>query len=80
VLTFLIELKFRLPIKRFSRNPVIEPCHLVGSLEECLWSARIPPPEDLISDTTQQDGQQQTGSGAKGGGEGDSHSACLFTQ
>ena len=64
----------------FHVYPAIQPRLLVGSLKERLWRGRIPPAEDLASNHTQQDDQQQTGSDAKSGGEGDSHSARLFTQ
>jgi hypothetical protein len=64
-LPFWGELKFRLPIERCGAYPVIEPRHIIGSLEERLGSIRIPLPEDLISDNTQQDDQQQTGCNAK---------------
>ena len=46
---------------------VSTPSSLVGGVEIRL-------PENLIPDSTQEDGKQQTGSNAKGGG-GDSHSA-----
>jgi hypothetical protein len=72
------ELKFRLSVKGFCRYPAIQPRHLIGSLKERLWRGRIPPAEDLASDNTQQDGQQQTGSRAKGGGNSDSHSNPLL--
>jgi hypothetical protein len=68
------ELKFRLPVKRLCRDPVIEPRHLVGSRKECLGRDRIPPAEDLASNHTQQHDKQQTGSDAKGGGNSNSHS------
>ena len=64
----LYELNFRLSVKRFCPYPAIQPRHLVGSLKERLWRGRIPPAEDLASDNTQQDGQQQTGSDAEEGG------------
>jgi hypothetical protein len=73
----LSELKFRLPVKRFRLNPTIEPRHLVGSRKERLGRDRIPPAEDLASDHTQQDDQQQTGSDAKGGEESNSHNASF---
>jgi hypothetical protein len=68
------ELNFRLSIKGFCRYPAIQPRHLVGSLEERLWRGRIPPAEDVASDNTQQNGQQQTGSDAERGGNSVSHS------
>jgi hypothetical protein len=71
----LSELKFSLSVKGFGRYPAIEPRHLVGSRKERIWRDRIPPLEDLASDHTQQDDQQQTGSNAKGGEESDSHNA-----
>jgi hypothetical protein len=70
----LYKLSFSLSVKRLRPYPAIQPRHLVGSLKERLWRGRIPPPEDLASDDTQQDGQQQTGSDAKGGENSDSHS------
>jgi hypothetical protein len=63
-----------LPVKRFCLNPAVEPRHLIGLLQQRLWSVKTRPPENLIPDSTQEDGKQQTGSNAKGGG-GDSHSA-----
>src|SRR5580698_10675439 len=74
----LYELGFSLSVKRLRSYPAIEPRHLVGSLKERLWRGRIPPSEDLASDNTQQDGQQQTGSRAKGGGNSNSHSNPLL--
>jgi hypothetical protein len=71
------ELKFSLSVKRFGSNPAIEPRHFVGSRKERLGRDRIPPVEDLASDHTQQDDQQQTGSNAKGGEESDSHNASF---
>ena len=76
-LTPLSKLKFSLPVKGGCRYPVIEPRHLVGSRKERLGRDRIPPVEDLASDHTQQDDQQQTGSNAKGGEESDSHNASF---
>jgi hypothetical protein len=70
----LSEFLLGLPVERFSLNPTVEPRHLVGSLQQRLWSVRVEPPEDLISGDTQQDGRQQTGSDAKGGGRRNSHS------
>ena len=72
------ELNFSLSIKRLRLYPAIQPRLLVGLLKERLWRGRIPPAEDLASDYTQQDGQQQTGSRAKGGGNSDSHSNPLL--
>ena len=69
------ELLFGLSVKRFRRYPVIEPRHLIGSLQQRIWGARIAPPVDVISDDAQQYGQKQTGSDGNGGGNGDSHSA-----
>ena len=71
------ELKFGLPVKGFRPYPAIQPRHLVGSLNERLWRARILPPEDLASNHTQQDDQQQTGGNAKAGEESDSHNSSL---
>jgi hypothetical protein len=49
----------RRPAKqRLCPYPVIEPRHLVGKLQECLWRGGIPPKEDVVSAYTQQDGQQ----------------------
>jgi hypothetical protein len=76
-LVLLCELKFSLPVKRLGPNPAIEPRHLVGSRKERLGRDRIPPVEDLASNHTQQDDQQQTGSNAKGGEESDSHNASF---
>jgi hypothetical protein len=73
----LCELKFVLSIKRFGRYPAIEPQRLVGSRQGRLGRGRIPPAEDLASEHTQQDDQQQTGSNAKGGEESDSHNASF---
>jgi hypothetical protein len=70
-------LKFSLPVKRFRRDPAIEPRHLVGSRKDRLGRDRIPPAEDFASDHTQQDDQQETGSNAKGGEESDSHNASF---
>src|ERR1039457_1296826 len=77
-LTSLFELNFSLSVERFRPYPAIQPRHLVGSLKERLWRGRIPPAEGLASDNTQQDGQQQTGGDAKGGGNSDSHSNPLL--
>ena len=74
----LCELNFGLSIERLRLYPAIQPRLLVGSLKERLWRGRIPPAEDLASDNTQQDGQQQTGSRAKGVGNSDSHSNPLL--
>src|SRR5437588_520371 len=68
------ELNFCLSVERFCRYPAIQPRHLVGSLKERLWRGGIPPVEDLASDNTQQDGQEQTGSDAEGEGNSVSHS------
>jgi len=63
-----------LSVKRLCLNPAVEPRHLIGLLQQRLWSVETRMPENLIPDSTQKDGKQQTGSNAKGGG-GDSHSA-----
>jgi hypothetical protein len=49
-----------------------------ASSQSAFLEAGIPPAEDLRSDHTQQDDQQQTGSNAKGGEESDSHNASFI--
>ena len=68
------EFEFGSLVERFRSDPTVEPRQIVGSLQQRLWTMRIQPSDDLIPDNTQQDGQQQTGSDAKGGGSGKSHS------
>ena len=60
--------------RAWSESTRTSPRQIVGSLQQRLWTVRIQPPEDLIPDNTQQDGQKQTGSDAKGGGRRNSHS------
>ena len=62
-------------IREIDTGNLTQPRHLVGSLQERVWSVRIQPPENLIPDNTQQDGQQQTGSNATSGGYRVSHDA-----
>ena len=69
------ELDFGAPIEGRGSNPVVEPRHSVGSLQQRLWSVGMGPPEDLIAGEAQQGSQQQTGSDANGRGSGDSHNA-----
>jgi hypothetical protein len=52
----LLEFDFCFSVERFRGDPAIEPRHLVGSLQQRLWTMRIQPPDDLIPDNTQQDG------------------------
>ena len=62
-------------IRDIDTGNLTQPRHLVGSLQERVWSVRIQPPENLMPDNTQQDGQQQTGSNATGEGYRASHDA-----
>ncbi len=71
----LCEALFGLSIEGFCLNPAVEPRQVVGSHQQRLWTLSDPTPEDFIPDNAQQGGQQQTGNDAKGGGDGDSHSA-----
>jgi hypothetical protein len=73
----LFEFDFSFSVERFRGDPAIEPRHLVGSLQQHLWTVSDPPPEDLIPDNAQQGSQQQTGSDAKVGGRRNSHSGPI---
>ena len=57
----LSEFLLGLSVERLCLNPAVEPRHIVGSLQQRLWSVKTRLPENLIPDNTQQDGQQQTG-------------------
>ncbi len=50
-----------------------EPQQAVGLLQQRLWTMRTQPSGNLIPDNTQQDGHEQTGCDAKGGGRRNSH-------
>ncbi|MGB6133623.1 MAG: hypothetical protein WBG54_17715 [Acidobacteriaceae bacterium] len=66
-LLLLGELNLGAAVKRRGPNPVVEPCHLIGSPQQRLWSVGMTPPEDLIPDEAQQGSQNQTGSDANSG-------------
>ena len=42
-----------LSVKRFCLNPAVEPRHLIGLLQQRLWSGETRLPENLIPDNTQ---------------------------
>ena len=69
----LSEFLLGLPVERLGLNPAIKPRHLVGLLQQRVWSVVARTPENLIPDNTQQNSQQQTETNAKGGGD-NSHS------
>ncbi len=71
------ESKFRLSVERCGCDPVIDPRLLVGLFQQRLWGTRNPPTEDVISNYTQQDSQEQSGSDAKSGGDSESHCAPI---
>jgi hypothetical protein len=50
----LLEFDFSFSVERFRGDPTIEPRHLVGSLQQRLWTVSDPPPENLIPDNAQQ--------------------------
>jgi len=54
----LSEFLLGLPVERLCLNPAVEPRHIVGSLQQRLWTMRIQLSDDLVADTTQQDCQQ----------------------